>query len=83
MPTNINCEDTVGQDPDMPIDADNTSRFEDFRNTPIKSALHGAFEAGRKFREHKKHLPPPPKSIRELSNHPYRAQFEEAQKAHL
>jgi transposase InsO family protein len=83
IPTSKNHQDTADKDTDTLIAADNTSRFEDFSHTPIKSTFHGVFEAGRRFRVHKKHLPPPPKSIRELSNHPYRSQFEEAQKVHL
>lgn len=60
-----------------------SNRLEDFRHTQIESAFHGAFEAGRKFKAHKKDLPPPPETARGLQNHKYSAQFKEAQRVHL
>jgi hypothetical protein len=37
----------------------------------------------RDVRLHRKNLPPPPQSIRDLNTHPLRDQFQEAQRAHL
>jgi Reverse transcriptase (RNA-dependent DNA polymerase) len=72
----------VDYDPDISEDP-TQDRFEDFRDTKITSAYHGAFTAGRKFRFHKRDLPKPPKSIRDLKSHPFRAEFEQAQRDHL
>jgi hypothetical protein len=61
-------------------------RFIDFIPGKITSTFHGAFLAGRKFKDirlHKKNLPPLPQSLRDLKTHPFREQFIEAQRVHL
>jgi hypothetical protein len=59
-------------------------RFEDFQRVRIGSAFHGTFEGHRTHRRiHKRDLPPPPKSTKDLSNHPFRTEFEAAQREHL
>ena len=61
-------------------------RFIDFIPEKITSTFHGAFLAGRRFKDirlHKKNLPPPPQSLRDLETHPFREQFIEAQRVHL
>ena len=63
---------------------DEEERFEDFANTKISSALHGAFVAGSRFKKiHKRNLPSAPKTIRDLKSHPFREQFRKAQEDHL
>jgi hypothetical protein len=58
-------------------------RFNDFNEVSIVAAWQGAFLKERKFKAHKRDLPPPPESYRELERHPLRKAFEEAQKQHL
>jgi len=61
-------------------------RFVDFIPEKITSTFHGAFVAGRRFKDirlHKKNLPPLPQSIRDIETHPFREQFIEAQRDHL
>ncbi|OAQ65574.1 polyprotein [Purpureocillium lilacinum] len=61
-------------------------RFEDFVSVPVETAVHGAFVAGRKFkpaRTHKRDLPEPPKTFRDLEGHPYKADFRKAQEDHM
>jgi Reverse transcriptase (RNA-dependent DNA polymerase) len=58
-------------------------RFLDFKNTKIATAWQGAFLKGRKFKAHKRNLPPPPETYRELEKHPLKEAFKEAQKQHL
>jgi hypothetical protein len=58
-------------------------RFLDFKETNIASAWQGAFLKGRKFKAHKRDLPPPPENYREFKNHPLKEAFREAQKQHL
>src|SRR5579871_6593763 len=61
-------------------------RFADFNIEKITSPYHGAFTAGRRFRNpklHKRNLPPAPETIKDLEHHPLREQFKEAQRAHL
>lgn len=58
-------------------------RFHEFHPIRVESAVHGAFNAGSKFRAHKKHLPQPPKTLKDLADHPFRDQFIKAQKEHL
>ena len=61
-------------------------RFDDFIPERITSAFHGAFVAGRRFKDprmHKRNLPPPPQSIRDLETHPLREHFKKARLEHL
>ncbi|KAM4067965.1 reverse transcriptase (RNA-dependent DNA polymerase) [Hirsutella rhossiliensis] len=64
-------------------------RFHDFHSTPIKNGIHGAFTAGRLFkpkttkRTHKKDLPDPPETQKQLHRHPFKEEFIKAQKDHL
>lgn len=61
-------------------------RFIDFIPEKIISTSHGAFAAGRRFKDvriHKKNLPPLPQSLKDLETHPFREQFKEAQREHL
>ena len=58
-------------------------RFLDFKDTKIATAWQGAFLKGRKFKAHKRNLPPPPETYRELEKHPLKEAFKEAQKQHL
>jgi hypothetical protein len=61
-------------------------RFNDFIPEKIVSPLHGAFVAGRRFKDarmHKKNLPPLPQSVRDLESHPFRDQFKKALVDHL
>ena len=59
-------------------------RFENFQRVRVGSAFHGTFETCRRQRKiHKRHLPPPPKTVKELENHPFRKEFEAAQSDHL
>jgi hypothetical protein len=59
------------------------NRFTDFKETKIAMAWQGAFLKGRKFKAHKRDLPPPPENYRQLEQHPLRKAFEEAQRQHL
>jgi reverse transcriptase-like protein/Pol polyprotein len=59
------------------------NRFNDFKETKIATAWQGAFLRGRKFKAHKRDLPPPPENYRQLERHPLREAFEEAQRQHL
>lgn len=66
-----------------PLD-DGDERFENFQRVRIGSAFHGTFENYRRQRKtHKRDLPPPPKTAKDLENHPYRKEFEAAQNDHL
>jgi len=68
-------------------------RFMDFIPQKVTSSFYGAFLAGRRFKDarnqfkdariHKKNLPPPPQSARDLETHPFREQFIKAQRVHL
>jgi transposase InsO family protein len=58
-------------------------RFKSFQRVRIGSAFHGVFEGHRLKRLHKRNVPPEPKTIRDLKNHPFRKEFENAQKEHL
>ncbi|XP_044716029.1 uncharacterized protein HRG_10203 [Hirsutella rhossiliensis] len=54
----------------------------------IRNMLHGTFNAGRIFkpktqRPHKKNLPEPPETQKQLERHPYKEEFIKAQKDHL
>ena len=65
-------------------DEDWEERFESFQRVRVGSAFHGTFETCRRQRKiHKRHLPPPPKTVKELENHPFRKEFEAAQSDHL
>jgi hypothetical protein len=59
------------------------NRFIDFRETKIATAWQGAFLKGRKFKAHKRDLPPLPENYRQLERHPLRKAFEEAQRQYL
>ena len=59
------------------------NRFTDFKETKIATAWQGAFLKGRKFKAHKRDLPPPPENYSQLEQHPLRKAFEEAQRQHL
>jgi Reverse transcriptase (RNA-dependent DNA polymerase) len=59
-------------------------RFEHFQRVRIGSAFHGTFESHRLQRRiHKRDLPPAPKRTRDLLDHPFRKEFEAAQREHL
>ena len=58
-------------------------RFEAFNNKKIVSTFHEAFAVGRRFRIHKRKLPPPPKTIRDPKSHSYREKFLKTQRDHL
>ncbi|KAL3954369.1 hypothetical protein ACCO45_009932 [Purpureocillium lilacinum] len=61
-------------------------RFEYYVSVPVETALHGAFVAGRRFkpaRTHKRDLPEPPKTLRDLEGHPFKADFRQAQEDHM
>ncbi|KAM4058204.1 reverse transcriptase (RNA-dependent DNA polymerase) [Hirsutella rhossiliensis] len=69
---------------------DRSDRFSDFNPTPIQDGCRGAFTAGRLFRPqkkptkvHKRDLPDPPETQKQLENHPYREEFAQAQQDHL
>jgi transposase InsO family protein len=58
--------------------------FEYFQRVRIGSAFHGTFEGHRMQRKiHKKNLPPPPRTAKDLRDHPFRKEFEAAQREHL
>ena len=58
-------------------------RFIDFDEKKISSMFHGAFSAARQFKIHKRNLPPPPKTVKDLKNYPFEAEFRKAQQDHL
>ena len=59
-------------------------RFESFQRVRIGSAFHGTFDYHTtKKKIHKRNLPPPPKTVKDLLNHPFRKEFEAAQRDHL
>ncbi|KAM4064280.1 reverse transcriptase (RNA-dependent DNA polymerase) [Hirsutella rhossiliensis] len=63
-------------------------RFRDFYPQKIRNMLHGTFNAGRIFKPktqgpHKKNLPEPPETQKQLERHPYKEEFIKAQKDHL
>ncbi|KID82365.1 polyprotein [Metarhizium guizhouense ARSEF 977] len=58
-------------------------RFHEFHPIRVETAVHGAFNAGIKFRAHKRDLPQPPKTRKDLADHPFRDQFIKAQQEHL
>ena len=58
-------------------------RFENFQRVRIGSAFHGTFEGHRMQKIHKRNLPPPPKTVKDLKGHPFRKEFEVAQREHL
>jgi hypothetical protein len=66
-------------------------RFKDFECSQTESALHGAFNAGRRFNrpfdrpfgQHRRELPTLPTSYRELDSHPLQSHFKEAEEQHL
>ena len=52
----------------------------------METAVHGAFNAGMRFQPkkvHKRDLPDLPKTLKDLSDHPYRDAFQQSQKEHL
>jgi hypothetical protein len=61
----------------------NDYRFHEFHPIRVETAIHGAFNAGIKFRAHKRDLPQPPKTKKDLAGHPFRDQFIKAQQDHL
>ena len=65
------------------VAADSEERFDDFNPERITSTFQGAFVAARRFKTHKRDLPPAPKTIRDLRGHPYEAEFRKAQLDHL
>jgi transposase InsO family protein len=59
-------------------------RLEVFQRVRIGSAFQGTFEGHRMTQKiHKRNLPPLPKRIGDLLNHPFRKEFEAAQREHL
>lgn len=58
-------------------------RFHEFHPIRVETTVHGAFNAGIKFRAHKKDLPQTPKTKKDLADHPFRDQFIKAQQEHL
>ena len=54
-----------------------------FQDRKISAMWQGAFEAGTRFRVHKRNLPPAPISFKQLATHMYGKQFQEAQRLHL
>ncbi|KAK9444035.1 fungal specific transcription factor [Metarhizium brunneum] len=58
-------------------------RFHEFHPLRIETAVHGAFNAGIKFRPHKRDLPEVPKTMKDLEGHPFKDQFVKAQQEHL
>jgi Reverse transcriptase (RNA-dependent DNA polymerase)/GAG-pre-integrase domain len=59
-------------------------RLEVFQRVRIGSAFHGTFEGHRMTQKiHKRNLPPVPKRIGDLLIHPFRKEFEAAQREHL
>lgn len=63
-----------------------TNQLVDFMAVPIESTVHGAFVAGRKFKPkkvHKRNLPKPPRTRRDLERRPFKADFRRAQEDHM
>jgi Reverse transcriptase (RNA-dependent DNA polymerase) len=58
-------------------------RFEGFKDVEIATAWQGAIMKGRKFKAHKRDLPPPPENYKEFQKHPLKEAFEKAQHEHL
>ncbi|KJK84936.1 hypothetical protein H633G_11239 [Metarhizium anisopliae BRIP 53284] len=58
-------------------------RFHEFHPLRIETAVHGAFNAGIKFRPHKRDLPEAPKTMKDLEGHSFKDQFIKAQQEHL
>ncbi|EXU94526.1 reverse transcriptase domain protein [Metarhizium robertsii] len=58
-------------------------RFHEFHPIRIETAVHGAFNAGIKFRPHKRVLPEAPKTMKDLQGHPFQDEFMKAQQEHL
>uniref|UniRef100_A0A1Y1LVI6 Integrase catalytic domain-containing protein n=1 Tax=Photinus pyralis TaxID=7054 RepID=A0A1Y1LVI6_PHOPY len=58
-------------------------RFHEFHPIRIETAVHGAFNAGIKFRPHKRDLPDAPKTMKDLEGHPLKDEFIKAQQEHL
>ncbi|KAM4061869.1 reverse transcriptase (RNA-dependent DNA polymerase) [Hirsutella rhossiliensis] len=70
------------------LDQSYIDRFADFVPVQIEDGVHGAFTAGRLFRPksakvHKRDLPEPPQTQKQLEKHPYREEFTQAQRDHL
>jgi transposase InsO family protein len=60
------------------------TRLENFQRVRIGSAFHGTFEGHRMQRRiHKRDLPQAPKTVKDLLDHPFRKEFEEAQRQHI
>jgi transposase InsO family protein len=82
-PPETDCEEGESQE--------EQDRFEAFQTEEITSAFQGAFLAGRRFRPgpkeqkkiHKRDLPLPPKTQRDLQRHSLKDLFIQAQKDHL
>ena len=61
-------------------------RFHEFHPVRVEAAVHGMFNAGLHFhpkRIHKRNLPEPPKTMKDLEGHPLKDQFVKAQLDHL
>ncbi|KID93530.1 reverse transcriptase, partial [Metarhizium majus ARSEF 297] len=58
-------------------------RFHEFHPLQIETAVHGTFNAGIKFRPHKRDLPEAPKTMKDLQGHPFQDEFIKAQQEHL
>lgn len=62
------------------------NRFDEFKPTPVKDLIHGAFIGGYQFkprRIHKRDLPEEPRTHRDLKGHKFEKEFREAQREHL
>ena len=55
----------------------------DFQEHKLSAIWQGAFEAGIRFKVHKRNLPLAPISFKQLATHIYGRQFQEAQRLHL
>ena len=79
--------ETKGVDEDTLIEPLSDDRLKDFECSRTESALHGAFNARRRFDrlfgQHRRDLPIPPTSYRELDSHPLQSHFKEAEEQHL
>src|SRR5438034_823348 len=60
---------------------DDDERFENFIQSKISSIFHEAFTAEQKI--HKQNLSSSSKTLQDLKNHSYRAEFEQTQRIHL
>ena len=58
-------------------------RFHEFHPIRVQTAVHGAFNAGIKFKPQTSHLPEVPKTMKDLDSHPFKDQFIKAQQEHL